>query len=165
MRTDHKSISFLKNCKLSHGRLARWILARQEYHINWEYIPGSKNTAADVLSRINTEQQTFDGEKETIVKVFNIMKSNSDLKVIVNKVIQHQKEDAKLNQIQERLNRQEEKATQYYCVHEDILFVKTKPNQNTWKLMIPKETAAEIIMEYHFRYGHMGALKLSLIHI
>ena len=74
------------------------------------------------------------------------MKNNADLEVIVNKLKQHQKEDAKLNQIRERLDRQEEKATQYYCVHEDILFVKTKPNQNTWKLMIPKETAAEIII-------------------
>ena len=94
------------------------------------------------------------------MKVFNIMKNSADLEVIVNKVKQHQKEDKKLNQIRERLDRQEERATHYYCLHEDILFVKTKPNQNTWKLMIPKETAAEIIMEYHLRYGHMGALKV-----
>ena len=39
VRSDHKSISFLKRCKLSHGRLTRWVLALQEYHINWEYIP------------------------------------------------------------------------------------------------------------------------------
>ena len=29
VRSDHKSISFLKQCKLSHGRLTRWILALQ----------------------------------------------------------------------------------------------------------------------------------------
>ena len=29
VRTDHKSISFLRRCKLSHGRLTRWILALQ----------------------------------------------------------------------------------------------------------------------------------------
>ena len=51
VRTDHKSISFLKRCKLSHGRLTRWVLALQEYKINWEYIPGKKNIAADVLSK------------------------------------------------------------------------------------------------------------------
>ena len=66
-----------------------------------------------MLSRINTEQQTFDGEKETIVKVFNIMKSKSDLEAILNRVKQHQKEDKKLNQIRERLNQQEEGATQF----------------------------------------------------
>ena len=53
VRTDHKSISFLKNCKLSHGRLTRWTLVLQEYNISWEYIPGKKNIAADVLSCIN----------------------------------------------------------------------------------------------------------------
>ena len=64
VRSDHKSISFLKKCKLSHGRLTRWVLALQEYNINWEYIPGKKNIAADGLSRINLENQTFEGEKE-----------------------------------------------------------------------------------------------------
>ena len=73
-------------------------------------------------------------------------------------MIQHQKEDAKLNQIRERLDRQEEKATQYYCVHEDILFVKTKPNQNTWKLLIPKETATAV------SYTHLDVYKRQRLH-
>ena len=94
------------------------------------------------------------------MKVFNIMKSKSDLEAILNRVKQHQKEDNKLNQIQERLNQQEERATQFYCSHEDTLFIKTKPNQNSWKLIIPKGYEAEIIMEYHLRYRHMGALKV-----
>ena len=39
VRTDHKSISFLKNCNLNHGRLTRWSLTLQQYNLNWEYIP------------------------------------------------------------------------------------------------------------------------------
>ena len=58
-------------CKLSHGRLTRWILALQEYHITCEYIPGHKNVAADVLSRINVIDQTFEGEEEQDNKVCN----------------------------------------------------------------------------------------------
>ena len=73
VRSDHKSISFLKRCKLSHGRLTRWVLALQEYDITWEYIPGRKNVAADVLSRINIHDQTFDGEKEQLAKVYYII--------------------------------------------------------------------------------------------
>ena len=38
VRTDHKSISFLKNCKLSHGRLARWTLVLQEYNLSLIHI-------------------------------------------------------------------------------------------------------------------------------
>ena len=70
VRSDHKSISFLQRCKLSHGRLTRWILALQEYHITWEYIPGKKNTAADALSRVNLEKGTFDVDREDIGKVY-----------------------------------------------------------------------------------------------
>ena len=90
VRSDHKSISFLKQCKLSHGRLTRWILALQEYHITWEYIPGRKNVAADILSRINVDNQTFEGEKEKIAKVYYILKERKDLEEIVNEIVQQQ---------------------------------------------------------------------------
>ena len=73
VRRDHKYISFLKHCKLNHGRLTRWVLALQEYNIAWEYIPGKQNIAADVLSRINLQNQTFDGEKEQIAKVYHCL--------------------------------------------------------------------------------------------
>ena len=77
VRTDHKSISFLRRCKLSHGRLTRWVLALQEYDLQWEYVPGSKNVVADVWSRVNLEEQTFEGEKESILKIYNIIKDLS----------------------------------------------------------------------------------------
>ena len=83
VRTDHNSILFLRRCKLSHGRLTRWVLALQEYDIQWEYVPGSKNVVADVLSRVNLEEQTFEGEKESILKIYNIIKDRSDLEKIV----------------------------------------------------------------------------------
>ena len=72
VRSDHKSISSLRRCKLSHGQLTRWVLGLQEYHINWEYIPGRKNVVADVLSSINMEKNTFEAEKEEIAKVYHL---------------------------------------------------------------------------------------------
>ena len=86
VRTDHKSISFLKNCRLSHGRLTRWTLALQEYNINWEYVPGKSNIAADVLSRVNIQDQTFEGEKETVAKIYRIIKDTTELAEIYNKI-------------------------------------------------------------------------------
>ena len=59
------------------------VLALQEYDITWEYIPGRKNVAADVLSRINIQDQTFDGEKEQLAKVYHIIKSRVDLENIL----------------------------------------------------------------------------------
>ncbi|MGP1947444.1 MAG: Ty3/Gypsy family RNase HI domain-containing protein [Arsenophonus sp. NC-PG7-MAG3] len=60
VRSDHKSISFLKRCKLGHGRLTKWLLALQEYNIEWEYVPGKRNIVADGLSRVNKEGNSTD---------------------------------------------------------------------------------------------------------
>ena len=160
VRTDHKSISFLKNCKLSHGRLARWTLVLQEYNINWEYVPGKKNIAADILSRVNITNQTYEGEKETLAKVYNILKSRTELESILKEVELHQRQDSKLAQIFQRLDNQDVRITPYYCVVDNILFVKTKYHDDGWKLVVPKTIEKEIITDYHVRYGHMGAVKV-----
>ncbi len=41
------------------GRLARWFVTLQNYEINFEYIPGKKNTAADALSRNILSQEEY----------------------------------------------------------------------------------------------------------
>ena len=116
VRTDHKSISFLKNCRLKHGRLTRWTLTLQEYNIHWEYVPGKNNTPADVLSRVNIQAQTFEGEKETIAKVYHILKSRSELADILTNIQINQQNDPKISHIIQRLTEQDEGVAQYYCM-------------------------------------------------
>ena len=93
VRTDHKSISFLRNYKLSHGRLARWSLVLQEYNLKWEYIPGKKNFAAYTLSRVNIKDQTYEGEKETIIKIYHIIRSKTDLANIMKELERQQEQE------------------------------------------------------------------------
>ena len=131
LRTDHKSISFLKNCKLSHGRLTRWSLVLQEYNLNWEYIPDKKNVVADTLSRVNIKDQMYEGEKETVIKIYHIIKSRTDLANVMKELEQHQEQDPKLNKIQQRLTDQDDHVSQYYCNHQGILFIKTRYKFNT----------------------------------
>ena len=38
--------------------------------------------------------------------------------------------------------------------------MKTKKNQDTWKLVIPQSLENQIIKDYHVRYGHMGTIKM-----
>ena len=64
--------------------LTKWVLMLQEYEINWEYIRGRKNVVADILSRINLDDQTFEGGKEEIAKVYHIMKNRADLETIIS---------------------------------------------------------------------------------
>ena len=137
VRTDHKSISFLRRCKLSHGRLTRCILALQEYDLRWEYIPGNKNVVADVLSRINLEAQTFEGEKERILKIYNIIRNRSDLEALLLNISIHQQSDPKLSNIKDRLAEQDGTVTRFYCLNHGILFIKTSINQENWKIIIP----------------------------
>ena len=99
---------------MSHGRLTRWILALQEYDLQWEYIPGKRNVVADVLSRINVENQTFEGEKESILKIYHIISTRSNLAALLINISIHQRSDPKLKNIQNRLEEQDETVAQFY---------------------------------------------------
>ena len=85
----------------------------QEYNINWEYVPGNSNIAADVLSRINIQNQMFEGEKETIAKIYHIIKGKLELADIINKIKYQQENDSKLNKICQRLTEQDDRITPY----------------------------------------------------
>ena len=50
--SDHRSLTFLKNGREMGGRIARWALSLGEYDYTIEYIKGTDNTLADVLSRM-----------------------------------------------------------------------------------------------------------------
>ncbi len=55
--TDHTAIQNRFKHKNLRGRLARWFVTLQNYEVNFEYIPGKKNTAADALFRNITSQE------------------------------------------------------------------------------------------------------------
>lgn len=51
IQTDHHALTFIKQCKLTSGRLTRWTLALQEFDFSIEHIPGKENIAADIITR------------------------------------------------------------------------------------------------------------------
>ena len=106
---------------MSHGRLARWVLALQEYDLKWEYILGKKNVVADVLSRINLEDQTFEGEQESLVKIYNIFKTRAGLQALLINIRIHQQSDPKLKNIMSRLEADDDTVSKYYHLNKGIL--------------------------------------------
>ena len=112
-----------------------------------------RNTAADVLSRINIQQQTFEGEKEQLVKVYNIIKNRMDLENIIQEIRRYQNLDPKIMSIRQRVLNEEETIVQFYNIHNNILFIKNNPNHGEWKLVIPSTVEEQLILD------------LSLIHI
>jgi len=50
--SDHNPLLYLKESAPKSAKLTRWALGLQEFDIIWSYRPGSKNQAADCLSRL-----------------------------------------------------------------------------------------------------------------
>ena len=51
IQSDHKPLTFLANRRSTSSRLTRWALQLQQFNFTLEYIPGSQNVLADLLSR------------------------------------------------------------------------------------------------------------------
>ena len=94
------------------------------------------------------------------MKIYNIIKDRSDLEKVVRDISKHQQSDPKLNNIKLRLSNQDDTITRFYCVHNEVLFIKTSFDEEIWKIVIPATVEKDIILDYHLRYGHMGAMKV-----
>ena len=49
---DHNPLMYLRECAPKSAKLTRSALGLQEFNIIWSYRPGSRNQAADCLSRL-----------------------------------------------------------------------------------------------------------------
>jgi len=52
LQVDHQPLAYLRQAKLTNGRLMRWSLYLQPYNVHVQYIKGSDNIGADYLSRM-----------------------------------------------------------------------------------------------------------------
>ena len=72
-RTDHSSLTWLRNSKNPGGQLARWLEVVSEYDVTIQHRPGSKHKNADSLSRRPCNQcshcdaQDNDGDDRDVV--------------------------------------------------------------------------------------------------
>ena len=60
IKTDHAPLTWLSQCKHKNLRLMRWALSLQAYDFAIEYIKGSENFLADMLSRDPTHSDDCD---------------------------------------------------------------------------------------------------------
>ena len=98
IRTDHKALSFLNSCKLTHSRLTRWVLALQEYNFSWEYIKGLDNKVPDTLSRVDViDNKTGRDLKE--IEIFRLTREDRIFGEELNDIKNLQRSDSKLGKI------------------------------------------------------------------
>ena len=89
-----------------------------------------------------------------------ILSSSAGLQSILEHLSTHQQADPKLISIITRLEAGDETISQYYKIHNGILFSRPSLYKEEWKVTIPTHIEKEIVFNYHVRYGHMGALKV-----
>ena len=99
-------------------------------------------------------------DREQLVKVYNILKNRIDLEIIIQEIRKYQNLDPKIVSHRQRVQNEEEPIIQFYNIHNNILFIKNNPHHGEWKLVIPATVEEQIILDYHIRYGHMGAIQV-----
>ena len=76
LRTDHGSLTWLKNFKEPEGQLARWLERLQELHLDITHRRGRAHTNADALSRLPCQQCGRDShvtQSPTVVAAASIL--------------------------------------------------------------------------------------------
>lgn len=158
VRTDHKALTFIKKCKVGHSRLSRWLLALQNFNIEWEYLPGKDNIVADIISRTDYENKGDIGNSNEF-KVLNIIKDDSELKRIILEIKEKQDTDPWIMRIKDKVENGNVNICKYFIVFENLLFCRKSYKNNFWKLCVPSDLQDRLIEEIHLRNGHVGCSK------
>lgn len=121
--TDHKSLTFLKKCRLMNSRLTRWTLILQEYDLDIVHCAGKDNVVADVLSRYPVNQDDEVEVDAIAIELFKIEVEQYRKDLVVN--LKNLAQDQKDNDCWRKLRKDvEEGRTEWFVVYEDILFKK-----------------------------------------
>lgn len=148
IQTDHHALTFIKQCKLTSGRLTRWTLALQEFDYTVEYIPGKDNIAADTLTRYPRTGEERPEEKIKLNKISSLL-INKQLIEQFRNIAQEQKKDKHVEKMKEN---------EHVIKKNGITFVRHKINDR-WKVVIPNHLVKDLIKETHTNMGHPGRFK------
>ena len=77
LRTDHGSLTWLRNFKEPEGQLARWMERLQEYDFTISHRPGRKHQNADALSRGPCTQCGRESHTDSSSQVVDVEKENT----------------------------------------------------------------------------------------
>ena len=98
-------------------------------------------------------------------RVYHLLKNKSELTNILSDIAIQQQQDPKILMIIKRLADNDTNIKQYYCTHNQLVFTKSNKNGEGWKVVVPKALEKDLTIDYHIRYGHMGAVTVSYTHL
>ncbi|MCG8045975.1 MAG: RNase H-like domain-containing protein [Candidatus Thiodiazotropha endolucinida] len=188
IKTDHKPLKYLLESPMQNKKIQLWALGMAGYNCTIEYIAGTENTCADLLSRkpdvddtvIEAELLEPDINDHTYeVGAINSNEINpknfagcemptkdrpeipeTDLPGL--DIGLEQGKDAAVMELKNLLKHGEpSKAIKHrYLVEEGIVYYLSNPDDNpTLRLYVPEHLRQMVIAQYHDKNGHMGVQK------
>ena len=131
----------------------RWILSVQDYDINYTYIEGKKNKAADVLSRDEDDYM----EVTKLEEIFVGMVSEPKIHEKLLNIKEIQEKDEKLKDIIEKVHKKIDRSYKKYKIEDGTLYTYNKKGK---KLVLPLSYAKELTLETHEMFVHVGFKKI-----
>ncbi|XP_059474872.1 uncharacterized protein LOC132196326 [Neocloeon triangulifer] len=141
LQTDHECLKWLlSTSRVKGGKLARWAVELAEYDFTVQVVPGSKNTVADALSRveINSVMQTTQepAVKDEIAKIW-------DRKTI----LAAQKSDSHCSRVMSTLkNAPEAEISPYFVDQDGLLYFRDLEGP---RLCVPEEMRPRVLEVCH----------------
>lgn len=166
IRTDHKALTFLKQCRFLNERLTRWVLFLQQFDFKISHIKGKENIIADTLSRYPCDKPlSFVPAPQPIMAHF-VVEGASQLIQDLHSLKKLQLEDQFLSSIVHHLRVRPptsspavRRASEYYHLQKGVLLHKD-PVHGRITLAIPQSLQTKLIWHYHLEMGHFAAAKI-----
>ena len=188
IKTDHKPLKYLLESPIQNKKIQLWALGMSGYNCKIEYIAGTENTCADLLSRKPNGECT-----DPILEPFELDINDNTFEVgMINSNEMDPKEFAScqvpekeplgvpecelpgLNMVQEQSKDSEilelktvlahgdpsKAIKRRYLIENDIVYFLSDPDDNpTLRLYIPVQLRQLVVKQYHDDNGHMGVQK------
>ena len=160
--TDSQALTFLNRCVITSNRVARWLLAIQQYDIEICHIKGANNVLADILSRYPSELSAAEARGLTRpgtirVHAINLKIDNSVCRDLKN-LGRLQDTDPRLKGLKDKITENTRSLEAKFKLEGDVLYCR-RDNMDKWKVMLPSCLEQKVIEYAHASLGHLGVDK------
>jgi hypothetical protein len=158
--SDNKALSFVKKCALTSNRVTRWVLQLQEYDLDIQYIKGTDNFFADVLSRnpVGLEPkdlQQLRKPRDIVVAPIKLY-LDTQIKEDLKRLAEFQSRDRRVEKIKQKLVTALPALDDKYSLKDGILHFKGRTTFLYWRPYLPSELEDKVIKYVHTLSGHQG---------
>ena len=184
IRTDHKPLKYLLESPMQNKKIQLWALGISGYNCKIEYIEGSSNSCADLLSRVSEtgamKVEETPNEPDVSDHAYEINALNSNhftptdyaiSKVPESKPVEKQTLMPDLNMVQEQAkdeaiveiitslqkdNAPPSIAKRHIIVDDVLYYISNIDDDPSLRLYIPGQLRENVVVQYHDQNGHMG---------